>query len=597
MSFRGGFHGSMSQEVERYSLKHLDRNMLKMIAEHLKPQRARLWFGAFWMVVVSAVNVLAPYLIKVAVDSYITPGNLDGLTWILAAYAALYGVFWLASYWGSYLSALAGQSVVTGIRRDLYEHLLTLSVDFYKREKSGDIISRLVNDTDTLSELVSKGFLGALSDSFTIIATVAFMFTLNSRLTLVSLTVIPVIFVGTAVLGRLMRKTSREVRQRLGDFVSGVEQNVSGMRVVQSMAGQEESVAKLDRLSQSTYAANIKAVVASALFFPFMSASGVVSSALVLWYGGRMLAQGAVTPGILIAFVSYVSKFFLPLRDLSQLYGFYQTAAASAERIYDYLKEQPSLEDPPVPVKPPKPVAGNVQFKQVKFGYTQDPVFRDLNLTIPGGKMTAIVGPSGVGKSTLLKLIARLYDPEEGTVTIDGIDVRSMALRDVRRLIAFVPQEVTLFPGTIAQNIALGKPGAPIEEIIEASRLCSFDRFVKGMKDGYSSRIGNQGLNLSGGQRQLVSLARAVVMDRPILILDEATSSIDASTEQAVRGAMDHLSHNRTAIVVAHRLATVKDADLIVVLKPGGVMGMGTHRELLERLPSYKELCEKQLLG
>ncbi len=597
MSFRGGFHGSMSQEVERYSLKHLDRNMLAMIVQYLKPQRARLWIGAFWMVVVSAVNVLAPYLIKVAVDSYIIPGDFNGLAWILAVYAALYGVFWLASYWGSYLSTLAGQSVVAGLRRDLYEHLLTLSVDFYKREKSGDIISRLVNDTDTLSELISRGFLGALSDSFTILATVVFMFTLNFRLTLVSLTVIPIILVGTAVLGRLMRKTSREVRQRLGDFVSGVEQNVSGMRVVQSMAGQEESVAKLDRLSQSTYAANIKAVVASALFFPFMSASGVVSSALVLWYGGQMLAQGAVTPGVLIAFISYVSKFFLPLRDLSQLYGFYQTAAASTERIYDYLNEQPFLKDPPLPIKPIEPVAGDIQFSRVRFAYTQDPVFQDLNLTIPGGKMTAIVGPSGAGKSTLLKLIARLYDPQEGSVTIDGIDVRSMALWDVRRLIAFVPQEVTLFPGTIAQNIALGKPGASMEEIIEASKFCSFDRFVKGMKDGYSTRIGDQGLNLSGGQRQLVSLARAVVMDRPILILDEATSSIDASTEQAVRAAIGHLSHDRTAIVVAHRLATVKDADVIVVLGPHGILGEGTHEELLKTTPTYKELCEKQLLG
>ncbi|MEX0974275.1 MAG: ABC transporter ATP-binding protein [Bacillota bacterium] len=598
MSTRAGFHGSVSAEVEPHRLKDLDKDVLSMVRTYLRPHRLRLWLAMVSMVVVSAVNVIAPYLVKVAIDQYIIPGNLRGLTWILAAYAVLYGAFWFASYWGSLFSTLVGQSIVSRIRQDLYEHLMSLSVDFYEKRKSGDIMSRLVNDVNSLSDLVSRGFVGAVSDSLTMVATVGFMFTLHVKLTLASLAVIPFIVVGTSVLGRLMRKASREVRQRLGDLNTGVEQNIAGMRVVQSMAGQKSTVANLDRLSKETYAANVKAVVASALFFPFMSASGTVSSALVLWAGGAMVAHGTLTPGLLIAFVSYVSKFFLPLRDLSQLYGLYQTAAASAERLHEYLKVEPAVRDSTHPVKMERTIKGDIEFHDVTFGYSPGQhVFSGFSLRIPGGQATAIVGPSGAGKSTIVKLISRLYDVEQGSVTIDGIDVRDISLEDLRSLISFVPQDVVLFPGTIAENIALGRPDACIEDIVEAARKCSLDHLVNSLKEGYDTEVGERGVRLSGGQRQLVSFARALLMNCPILILDEAISSVDASTERLIQSAMGELMKGRTTIVVAHRFSTVRNVAGIVVLKQGKLIGYGTHEALLESVPLYKELCDRQMMS
>ncbi len=593
-----GFHGRLSSEVEHYRLKNLDKDVQKMIKGYLRPHKYRILLAIASMLAVSAVNVIAPYLVKIAIDNYIIPGNTRGLLWILFGYAGLYGVFWLASYWSSLLSAIVGQSIVAAIRRDLYEHLMILSLDFYQERKSGDILSRLVNDVNQLSDLVARGFVGAVSDSVTMAATIVFIFILNWKMALVSLSVIPLIFVGTSVFGRLMRNTSREVRQRAGDLSAGVEQNIAGMRVVQSMAGQKSTVARLDKLSKEAYTASVKAVVVSALFFPFVSASGMMSSALVLWAGAAMVVQGSLTPGMLIAFMNYVSKFFVPLRDLSQLYGLYQNAAASAERIHEYLKVEPSVKEPALPVKIEKDVKGNIEFVNVAFGYSQEKrIFSGLNLKISGGQSTAIVGPSGAGKSTVAKLLARLYDVDDGSVTIDGIDVRDISNRDLRSLIGFVPQEVVLFPGTIAENIAFGKPSASLEDIAEAARRCSLDHVVRSLKNGYDTQVGERGVRLSGGQRQLVSFARALLMNRPILILDEATSSVDAMTEGLIQSAMDELAKGRATLIIAHRLSTVRKASSILVLDQGQVIGRGTHETLLKTIPLYKELWDKQALS
>ena len=596
MSAEPGFMGRFTQERQSLKgLRNLDRAVISMVVSYLRPHRALLVLSVALMAIVALVNAATPYLTKIAIDSHILAGDYHGLAWILLAYIGLYLVYWAASYWGRYLSTKVGQVVISDVRRDLFRHVLGLSQDFYEKNPTGSILSRLVSDVNSIAELVSYGLTGVVADILTLVAIVGVMVYMNLKLAAIAFLVIPLILGGTSVIGDLMRKASRDVRQKLASLTAGVEENVAGARAVRSMGKEGQSLERLQALSQENYAANVKAIVAVALFFPFMSASGTLSSALVLWFGGVMVQRGTITAGVLLAFLTYVTKFFMPLREISQLFATYQTAAASAERLYELRRMEPAIRESKNPTHLIQPARGLVEFSRVSFEYEPGkPVLSDLSLKIEPAEVVAIVGRSGAGKTTLVKLLARLYDVNSGSVSLDGVDVKDLPLQELRGAISVVPQDVFLFDGTIEDNIRFAKPDARSEEVIAAARRVGADAFIEKMPERYASRVGERGGLLSGGQRQMLSLARAILADRRVLALDEATSSVDAATEARIQQAMVDLFRGRTVLMIAHRFSTLERATRIAVLDQGRIIGLGDHASLLQSNPVYRSLFEKQ---
>jgi len=598
MPMQSGFMGRMMNEGEKSrKIKDINREVFQMFGRYLKPQTKTLLLTFLFMGIVSGVNMIVPYLSKIAIDEFIIPKNVNGLHLILAAFVGSYAVFWWASYWGSYLSTKLGQRVVADVRADLFEHVTGLSMDFFSENKTGEIMSRLTNDINTLSDFISSGIVNLLSDLLTLGGIVALMLLLNVKLALVVLITIPVIFGGTLLIGRHMRKAYKKVREKTGNLNAGVEENISGIRVVQAMSQESDNMKSFEKLNKENLAAQIKAVVISALFFPFMSLTGTLGTALVILAGGFMVINGesGATIGILIAFIAYTNRFFLPLRDLSQIYNVYQTAAASAERIYDYFQIKPTVAEPVKPVVMKEPVKGEIAFNNVTFHYQPgQPLIQQMNLTIPAGETTAIVGPSGAGKSTLIKLISRLYDVKSGSITIDGVDIRTIRNQQLRQTLMLVPQEVFLFKGTIMDNIRYAHPKASDQQVIQAAQIARADAFITQLPKGYDTQVGEGGMLLSGGQRQLIAFARATLTYSPILILDEATSSVDAATEVQMQQAMDQLVMGRTSLIIAHRFTTLRKARKIIVMDHGQLIAYDTHEQLLKNCKIYQELYERQ---
>jgi ATP-binding cassette, subfamily B, multidrug efflux pump len=598
MSMQSGFMGRMMNEKEKsYRLRDINKNVTRMFLKYMKPHLKILLVTFAVMSIVALVNMTVPYLSKIAIDRFIAAKSINGLHLVLAAFVIIYGIFWLTSYWGSYLSLKIGQGVVANIRRDLFRHVSSLSMDFFSRSKTGEVMSRLTNDVNTLADFISSGVVNLVSDVLTLSGVIVIMFLLNVKLALIVLITIPIIFAGTLLIGRYMRKAYGSVREKTGKLNAGVEENISGIRVVKAMSRETGNMESFEKLNKENLYAHIKAVVISAIFFPFMSLTGTLGTALVVLAGGMMIINGeaGATVGLLMAFMGYTNRFFLPLRDLSQIYGVYQGAAASAERIYEYFQIQPVIVSPKVSLHLPKTVKGNIELTDVSFQYEPDrPVIRNVNAIIPPKKTTAIVGPTGAGKSTIIKLLARLYDVDKGSVKIDGVDIKEIDISELRNNVMLVPQDVFLFTGTIKDNIRYGKPDAGEEEVIKASVNACADRFIQKLPDGYETQVGEGGMLLSGGQRQLIAFARAILADRPILILDEATSSVDAATEVLIQQALDNLVKDRTSIIIAHRFTTLRRAEKIIVLDEGEIVGYDSHEILLETCGLYKRLFEKQ---
>src|SRR6056297_786966 len=594
MSMNSGFMSRMMNEGDKaYRLRDLNRGVFKMFMGYLKPQIKTLMLTFLFMTIVAAVNMFVPYLSKVAIDEMIIPGNMTDLHLILAGFAGAYAIFWVVSYWGRYLSVKLGQRVVASIRKDLFQHVISLSMDFYTERKTGEIMSRLTNDINTLSDFISSGIVNLVSDVISLAGIIVVMFLLNVQLAWIVLITIPVIFVGTLLIGRQMRKAYKKVREKTGELNAGVEENISGIRVVQAMSQESDNEKSFEKLNKENLYAQIKAVVISALFFPFMSLTGTLGTALVILAGGIMVVNGqnGATLGVLMAFIAYTNRFFLPLRDLSQIYNVYQTAAASADRIYELFQIRPSITTPKDHVTLTSPVKGEIGFHQVKFQYEADqPVIKNMSVTIPEGETTAIVGPSGAGKSTMIKLMTRLYDVNEGTITIDGVDIRQINMDQLRNIMMLVPQDVFLFTGTIMENIRYSNPNATDDEAIQAAKNARADEFIRHLPKGYQTEVGEGGMLLSGGQRQLIAFARATLTASPILILDEATSSVDAETEVQMQHALDQLVTGRTSIIIAHRFTTLKKAKQIIVVDRGEIVGFDTHKRLLEQCEVYKQL-------
>lgn len=589
--------GRFSVEREAGKLRHTDHQAIRRVIRYAWKYKWLLLPALLLMTLVALANMAAPYLAKIAIDQHIVSGDLPGLYRVLLAYIAVYAVFWAASYGGSYLSHVVGHRMIADIRRDLYTHVVHLPASFFTSSRTGETMSRLTGDVNNLADLMTSGVTNLLSDFLTVIGVAVIMFVMNAQLAAIVLLIIPIIFLGVLYIGRFMRKAYGSIREVSGKMNAGVEENLAGIRVVKAMSQEAENKNSFDKLNMETFKAQIKAAGATALIFPFMSFTSAISTALTVLFGGLMIIRGesAVTVGVIMAFISYTNRFFIPLRDISQVYGVYQNAAASAERIDRYFRLSNVITSPENPVRLEDPLKGEITFEQVSFAYDrQIPVLDGFDLRLPSGQITAIVGPTGAGKSTLIRLVARLYDTSGGTVRIDGIDVRDMTLRDLRDNVMMVTQEVFLFDDSIRENIRYGRLDASDTEVEAAADLAGADVFIRKLPQGYDTPVGEDGGHLSGGQRQLIAFARAVLADRPILILDEATSSVDAATEVMIQQALDRLIRGRTVLIVAHRFTTLRLAHRILVLDQGKIAGYGTHEALLERNELYQQLYSRQ---
>ena len=594
---RGGFGRRIqSGSDEQFNLSKLDKRALRFIFKYLKKHIKTLVLATVAMFVVTGTTLLEPYFSKIAVDDFILAGNLKGLNWLLLIMVISYSVYWFSSYWQNYLSNYISQMIIGDIREDLYANLQKQSISFFHKRKTGDIMARVTHDVNALSNLVSTGFVHLLNDFFTLAGIITIMLVLNVKLALISFIMIPFILFVISFLGKRMRLAYRDVREKLADLNADVEESLSGIRLVQALNREAVNTGKFNRLSWENLKANLKAVSLFALLFPTMELSRVIGEALVLWYGGRGVVNGVISLGVVMAFFAYVRRFFAPLADLSQVYNTFQEAGAALDRIYEYMTVKPEIKENKEKLEflKAKNVEGQINFKDVIFAYEETPVIKNLNLEIKAGEVFALVGPTGAGKTTIVNLITRLYDIKQGEILIDDINIKKIPFKKLRKIIAVVSQNVFLFDTTIRENIRYGKPNISDQEVEEVAKELHAHEFISGLPDAYDTQLGEEGVRLSGGQKQLISFARTMLVDPRILILDEATSSVDAYTEVLIQKAMKELLKNRTVIMIAHRFATLEMAERTGVLQDGELVDSGTHKYLMENNSIYRELFKKQ---
>ncbi|HOT23398.1 MAG TPA: ABC transporter ATP-binding protein [Thermoleophilia bacterium] len=570
---------------------HLARELrLARLARFAAPYWQRALLSVVAMVVVVLSGLAVPYLLKIAIDEGIQAGDLHTLDLVVIGFVVVASLNLGASYVQTYLTSWVGEHVVLDLRRALFAHIQKLSMDFFSRQKTGWIVSRLTNDIDALSELVTEGVTSLVTNGLTLAGAIVFLFVLDWRLALATLSIMPVVVAATLVFRARSARAYALVRDRLAAVSAHLQESISGVRVLKAFRREAADRAAFARVNAEYRDVNMRTVVQSGVYFPFVEFMSAVGTVIVLWYGGSLVSGGQLRIGVLVAFIAYLSSFFDPLQQLSQLYNTFQASMAAVQKIFTVLDTEPDMLDAPDAVPLP-PVAGDLELRHVTFGYSEDePVLRDVSFAVPAGRTIALVGATGAGKSTLVKLLARFYDPEEGAVLIDGHDLRTVTGRSLRKQLAVVPQEPFLFSGSLLDNIRFARPSARRDEVERVARVVGAHEFISALPDGYDTEVQEGGGGLSTGQRQLVSFARALLADPKVLILDEATSSVDAESERHIEAAMEALFRDRTAVIVAHRLSTVRHADEILVVDAGRIVERGSHDELLAHGGRYAEL-------
>jgi ABC-type multidrug transport system fused ATPase/permease subunit len=579
---RGGKVGDWSWRQSRRRLATLVGLVL--------PYRARTVGAIVSLFAFTIVALVPPLLAKLAVDQGIKKGDLQTLAWIVLAFVAIgIATFGLSSL-QTYLTGWVGERALADLRIQLFSHLQRLSLGYFERNRTGAIVSRITNDVEALDTLVTDGVTSLVQNLMLLVGTAVVLFFLDWRLALATLSVLPLMALATIWFRVRSNRAYRRVRERIGLVTATLAEDIAGMRVVQSYAREPRNQVSFRGINNLYREANYETIVLNGLYFPAVDFLASLATAIVLGYGGYLLLHDEVSVGTLLAFFLYLVNFFDPVQQLSQLYNTFLSATAALDKIIEVLDEEPEIVDAATALALPR-IDGHVRFEGVRFGYGSLPeVLHGIDLDVPAGTSVALVGRTGAGKSTIAKLIARFYDPREGRITIDGHDIHDVQQGSLRRQLGVVPQEGFLFAGTVAENIAFARPDATRAEVEQAAAAVGADRWIQELENGYDTQLGERGFRLSLGQRQLVAFARALLADPRILILDEATSSVDIGTERVIEGALQRLLAGRTAFVIAHRLSTIQGADLIVVLADGQIVEKGTHEELMTRGGAYTSL-------
>ena len=555
-----------------------------------RPYRGRTGLSVISLLTATLTALAPPYLAKYALDDAIHGHTGTKLELVVGIFVAAGLANWGMTYVETYLTGWVGERILADLRNQLFAHLQRLSLGFYERNRAGVIISRLTNDVEAIDQLVTDGVTTLVQSTLTLVGTAVLLFVLDWRLALATCAVIPLMSVATIVFRRHSARAYANVRERLGLVTATLAEDIAGMRVVQSFTREQAAYANFRAVALRYRESNMQTVVLNGIYFPFVDLLSTVALAVVLGYGGHLYFGHQISLGTLFAFMLYVQNFFDPVQQLSQLYNTFLSAAAALDKIIGVLDQQPEVADRPGALDLPA-IQGHVQFEAVHFAYGRgDEVLHGLDLDVPAGTTVALVGHTGAGKSTIAKLLARFYEPTSGRILIDGADLNEVAQQSLRLQLGVVPQEGFLFAGTVAENIAFGKPRADADEIVRAAQLVGAHDFILRLEEGYETQLGERGSRLSLGQRQLVAFARALLADPRILILDEATSSVDIATERKIEEALRILLADRTAFVIAHRLSTIRDADLIVVLEHGKIEEQGSHEQLLARRGLYTSL-------
>ena len=577
--------------------KIYDRVLMKRLYDYVKPYRLQV-VAIFFLNLGSTCSQLAgPLLMQIGIDGYIKSGTLDGLSTIaFLMIAAMLGDF-VFSYFEEYRLQMLGQRVMYDMRMALFSHLQKLDVGFFDRNPVGRLMTRVMGDVQVLNELFNSGIITVFTNLIKIIGIMVIMLCMNWRLALATFIVFPIILGATTIYQIYSRRAFRNQRKFLARINAFLQENIVGMTTVQLFAQERRNFAQFDERNQAYLEAGLRSVFYFAIFFPLIEVVGSLATAIIVWYGGVQFLKDMLTFGTLVAFIQYGQRLFWPIRELSEQYTIFQSAMASSERIFDLLDKQPAIADADEP-KEIRAMKGGIEFQNVWFAYEDENyVLRDVSFKVDPGEKVAIVGQTGAGKTSIINLLCRFYEVNRGRILIDGVDIRELKLEDLRRAVSIVQQNIFLFSDTIDNNLRLGVQDITRNQAIAAAKEVHLDPFVRKMPDGYATDVREGGSALSVGQKQLVAFARALVFNPNILILDEATSSVDTETEGLIQDGLKRLMANRTSIVVAHRLSTIRNADKILVMHRGKIREIGTHAELLQRQDIYYRLYQLQYKG
>lgn len=575
--------------------KAVDSDLLRRLYQFIKPYRWYVLLGIVLTLSAAFLGTVRPKLTQIAVDEYIRNKDFEGLLWIIVLLiSALVGEFVLLVA-NTYLTRWFGQGTLYSMRNAVFQKIQSLHVQFFDKNPIGRLITRTTSDIEALSDLLSDGVVNMIGDMFRLFFILYFMFSMSWELSLVAISVLPLLFYATFLFKAKVRVSFLNVRDQISRLNSFVQEHINGMSIVQLFNKEERERKKFRSINAAHRDAYIDTIFYFAIFWPTVEIIASLAMALVIWYGGGRALMGEVTFGILVAFVQYVRDFFRPIRGLSEKFNTLQSALASSERVFNVLDTENKITDPENPATISKP-QGEIEFKKVWFGYNEEEtVLKDVSFHANPGETIAIVGATGAGKSTIINLLMRFYDIDKGAITLDGEDIRNLKLGDLRQNFALVLQDNALFSGTIMENITLGNPNISEEEVIRTTKRVGADKFINKLPDGFYFELSERGKSISMGQRQLICFIRAMVYDPNILILDEATSSVDSETEDAVNKACEKLMQSRTSIVIAHRLSTIQGADRILVMHKGEIREMGTHQQLLKKDDGiYRKLYELQ---